>query len=159
MSGGQTFNQRVTIPLVVIIATVVGLFFIGYKLWKFNPSTPVAEPTSIASASPTESASVMPSDQPSAMPTADAAGRLPVFVYNGTETPGLAKKYGDELHNKNWVIQGLDNWTGQPLTENTVFYPDGEQASAEELAAQVGAVLQPTTPDMLQDALSLVVFK
>ena len=159
MSGGQTFNQRVTIPLVVIVATVLGLFLIGYKLWKFDPSSPIAEPTAIASANPSWSPSSLPSGDASAMPTADAAGRLPVLVYNGTTTPGLAKKVGEELHNKDWVIQGIDNWTGQPVTETTIFYPDGGQASAEELAAQVGGVLEPTTPDMLQDVLSLVVFK
>ncbi|MEI6108608.1 MAG: LytR C-terminal domain-containing protein [Actinomycetes bacterium] len=155
MSGGQTFNQRVTIPVIVIVVTVVGLFLIGYKLWKYNPT---AAPITGSSAAPSWSPSA-PSGTVSAAPTADAAGRLPVFVYNGTTTPGLAKKVSEGLNNKNWVIKGLDNWSGQPLTKNTIFYPDGGKSSAEELAKQVGAVVLPTTPDMLQDALSLVVFK
>ena len=159
MSGGQSFNQRVTIPLVVIFATIGGLFLIGYKLWKFDPSTPVAEPTISASAAPSWSPSALPTDEASAVPTADAAGRLPVIVLNGTDTPGLAKKVGDDLHDKNWVIQSVDNWTGEPITQTTVYYPEDAQASAEELAAETGAVLVVTTPDMPQDALTLVVFE
>jgi hypothetical protein len=159
MSGGQSFNQRVTIPLAVILATVGGLFLIGYKLWKFEPSTPTAQPTSIDSPSASWSPSALPSDSASAVPTADAAGRLPVIVLNGTDTPGLAKTVGDELNNKNWVIQSVDNWTGEPITQTTIYYPEDGLASAEELAAETGAVLVETTPDMSQDALTLVVFK
>ena len=42
MSGPQTFHQKVTIPLVVILATVGGLFLVGTQLMGLN-STPVAE--------------------------------------------------------------------------------------------------------------------
>ena len=42
MSGPQTFHQKVTIPLVVILATVGGLFLVGTQLMDLN-STPVAE--------------------------------------------------------------------------------------------------------------------
>lgn len=43
MTGRQTFHQKVTIPLVVILMTVFSLFFVGNKLWKAG-SDPVAEP-------------------------------------------------------------------------------------------------------------------
>ena len=159
MSGGQSFNQRVTIPLAVILATVGGLFLIGYKLWKFEPTSSVAQPTASVSAAPSWSPSALPSDSASAVPKADAAGRLPVIVLNGSETQGLAKTYGDDLNNKDWVIQSVDNWTGEPVTQNTIYYPTEGLASAEELAAETGAVLVESTPDMPQDALTLVVIQ
>ena len=54
MSGPQTFHQKVTIPLVVILATVGGLFLVGTQLMNLN-STPVAEepvPEASVSAAP-----------------------------------------------------------------------------------------------------------
>ena len=50
MTGKQTFNQRFTIPFVVIVMTISGLFLVGNLLWKYD-SDPVAEPVTEASAS------------------------------------------------------------------------------------------------------------
>jgi hypothetical protein len=87
MSGPQTFHQKVTIPLVVILATVGGLFLVGTQLMNLN-STPVAEepvPEASVSAAPINPVPA-PSIDASVDPNLDVNGRLPVIVLNGTET-------------------------------------------------------------------------
>jgi len=156
MSGPQTFHQKVTIPLAVILATVGGLFLIGSRLMNID-STPVAEAPGVevsASAEPS-----MPVVAPSSDATVDPNGRLPVIVLNGTETAGLAKSMSDDLHDADWVIEETGNWTGQPLLETTIFYPADGFSSAEELATQTGGTPVEATPDMSQTALTLVIIQ
>ena len=159
MSGGQTFNQRITIPAVVILATVSALFLVGYKLWKLDPNPVAAEPIASVSAEPSMPA--MPSALPSTSAGAnvDVNGRIPVIVLNGTETPGLAKSMSDELHDADWVVDETGNWTGEPLLETTIFYPPNELSSAEELATQTGGTLVEATAEMSQTALTLVIIQ
>ena len=158
MSGPQTLNQKVTIPLVVILATVCGLFFIGMKLFNLD-SSPVAEAPDVqisVSAEPTNPV-VTPTDDPSSNPNVDLAGRLPVIVLNGTETAGLAKSMSDDLHDADWVIEQTGNWTGEPLLVTTIFYPADGFSSAEQLATQTGGTPVEATPEMSQTALTLVI--
>jgi len=159
MSGNQTFHKRVTIPALVILATVSSLFLVGYKLWKLDPAVVADQPSS--SASPLESTTALPTALPSesADPGLDVVGRLPVIVLNGTETPGLAKSMSDELHDADWVVDGTGNWTGELLTETTIFYPADGFSSAEELATQTGGTPVEATSDMSQTALTLVIIK
>ena len=159
MSGGQTFHQRITIPAIVILATVSALFLVGYKLWKLDPNPVAAEPIASVSAEPSMPA--MPSALPSTSADAnvDVNGRIPVIVLNGTETPGLAKSMSDELHDADWVVDETGNWTGEPLLETTIFYPPNELSSAEELATQTGGTLVEATAEMSQTALTLVIIK
>lgn len=159
MSGNQTFNQRVTIPAVVILATVSALFFGGYKLWKQDPNPVASQPTD--SASPMESVSASPTDLPtdSVEPTVDETGRLSVIVLNGTQTPGLAKSMSDTLHDADWVVDGTGNWTGTPVIETTIYYPTGGLSSAQELALQTGGTPVEATPDLSKTALTLVIIQ
>ena len=160
MSGPQTFHQKVTIPLAVILATVGGLFLIGSQLMGID-SNPVAdEPAVEVSAAAEPSMPVVaPSSDASVDPNLDVNGRLPVIVLNGTETAGLAKSMSDDLHDADWVIEETGNWTGQPLLETTIFYPADGFSSAEELAIQTGGTPVEATPDMSQTALTLVIIQ
>ena len=158
MSGQQTFNQKVTIPLVVILATVVGLFVVGSKLMNLDSNSVAEEPIVSASAEPTNPV-VTPSTDASVDPGADVIGRLPVIVLNGTETAGLAKSMSDDLHDADWVVEETGNWTGELLLETTIFYPTNGFSSAEELATQTGGTPVEATADMSQTALTLVVIK
>jgi hypothetical protein len=159
MSGGQTFHKRVTIPALVILATVTSLFLVGYKLWSLDPNLVADQPA--VSATPDESISASPTESqtPSEAPTLDINGRLPVIVLNGTQTPGLAKVMSDELHDADWAVDQTGNWTGEALDKTTIFYPVGGLSSAEELAAQTGGTLVEATPDLSQTALTLVIIK
>ena len=156
MSGKQSFNRRVTLPLLVIVTTITGLFYVGSKLWNIEES-PVAE--SAAPVDPTAAASALPSSEASAKPTVDANGRLPVIVLNGTDTAGLAKLKSEELHDADWVIDEIGNWSGEPVLETTIFYPPDGFSSAEELAALTGGAMVEATADMSQTALTLVVIQ
>jgi hypothetical protein len=158
MAGKQSFNRRVTLPLLVIVTTITGLLFVGSKLWNIEESS-VAE--SAAPVDPTAAASALPSSsaEASAKPTVDANGRLPVIVLNGTETAGLAKSKSEELHDADWVIDEIGNWTGEPVLETTIFYPPTGFSSAEELAALTGGAMVEATADMSQTALTLVVIQ
>ena len=160
MSGPQTFHQRVSVPLLVILATVSGLFLVGTRLMDIGSNTAAEEPAAgiSASAEPSEP-SVAPSSDVSADPGLDVNGRLPVIVLNGTETAGLAKSMSDELHDTDWVIEETGNWDGQPLLETTIFYPADGFSSAEELATQTGGTPVEATPDMSQTALTLVIIQ
>ncbi len=160
MSGGQSFNQKVTIPLVVILTTVFGLFFVGNKLWKAGSGPTAADPVVGISAS-TQPVNPVPatSSDASVDPNLDVNGRLPVIVLNGSDTAGLAKSMSDELANADWVVEETGNWTGEPVTETTIFYPADGLSSAEELATQTGATLVEAGADMSQTALTIVIFK
>ena len=160
MSGPQTFHQKVTIPLAVILATVGGLFLVGSRLMNID-STPVAEEPAVqvsVSAEPINPVPA-PSGDASLDSSLDENGRLPVIVLNGTETAGLAKSMSDDLHDADWVIEETGNWTGQPLLETTIYYPADGFSSAEELATQTGGTPVEATPDMSQTALTLIIIK
>ena len=160
MSGPQTFHQKVTIPLVVILATVGGLFLIGTQLMNLSSNTAAEEPAVKVSASAEPINPVpAPSVDASVDPNLDVNGRLPVIVLNGTDTAGLAKSTSDDLHDADWVIEETGNWTGEPLLETTIFYPADGLSSAEELATQTGGTLVEATPDMSQTALTLVIIQ
>jgi hypothetical protein len=158
MTSKQTFNQRFTIPFVVIVMTISGLYFVGNLLLN-SGSDPVAEPVTEASAS---SQSINPVPGPidnGVDPNLDANGRLPVIILNGTDTAGLAKTMGDELAIADWVVEETANWTGAPLSETTIFYPELGLSSAEELATQTGGIMVAAKADMSKTALTLVIIK
>lgn len=160
MSGPQTFHQKVTIPLVVILATVGGLFLVGSQLMSVDTTPEADQPVAQVSAT-TEATNPVPAPSGDATvdPNLDVNGRLPVIVLNGTDTAGLAKSMSDDLHDADWVIQETGNWEGQPLLETTIFYPADGFSSAEELATQTGGTPVEATPDMSQTALTLVIIQ
>lgn len=160
MSGPQTFNQRVTIPLFVILATVTGLFFIGSQLMNID-TNPVADQAVAEASAPAATTNPVPapSSDASIDPNLDVNGRLPVIVLNGTETAGLAKAMSDDLHDADWVVEETGNWDGQPLLETTIFYPPEGFSSAEELAIQTGGTPVEATADLSQTALTIVIIQ
>jgi hypothetical protein len=160
MSGPQTFNEKVTRPLLVILATVGGLFLVGTQLMGID-SNPVSDEAVVETSAPAATTNPVPgpSADASVDPNLDVNGRLPVIVLNGTETAGLAKSMSDDLHDADWVIEETGNWTGEPLLETTIFYPADGLSSAEELATQTGGTLVEAAPEMSQTALTLVIIQ
>lgn len=149
MPGRVGFTERVAIPLAVIVATVLFLGGVGWKLAGIKPRAvavpaisegPVASPTTAVSAS--------------ASPAAD---QLSVQVFNGTSTAGLARRTADTINAQGWVIASVSNWNGQKLTKTTVFYPEGYRDQAARLAELVSGKAEPADTLLPQNVLTLVV--
>ena len=142
MSVGQSFNQRVTRPLIVMLLTVGLLFGGGLILTKLRTSPP-AKNTS--------------DNQPtaSAVPTAQPA----VNVFNATPTAGLARQVSEVLVTRGWEISQIGNWSGPALKESTIFYPVGFAKAANDLAGETSAVVKPALANMGQTSLTLVLMK
>ena len=88
-------------------------------------TTPAATPTT-ASPAPSTSAST-----PAAKPLVD--------ILNGTHISGMAARADTTLSRGGWVVALTGNYT-KSMSATTVFYPDGEQAAAQALAAQFTAI-------------------
>lgn len=115
------------------------------------PSEPSARPSVTPSAAESsgapeaEKASGTPSASKSASPSPTAPGAiegfgsavdktLPVSVYNGTLTSGLAGRVGATVEADGWVLGEVANWQGAPQKQSVIFYSDAaHRASAEAL--------------------------
>ncbi|MCW2758106.1 MAG: hypothetical protein JWO46_1852 [Nocardioidaceae bacterium] len=99
--------------------------------------SPSAEPSS-ASASP--SASPKPSAKPSATATASGSvdkASTQVAVFNNSRRKGLAQRTAAKVTAAGWKVTGTDNWRGN-IPATTVYFPQGMQAAAKALAADLG---------------------
>ena len=141
MSAGQSFNQRVTRPLVVMFLTIGLLLGGGLTLAKLRPSA-------------TTDSSGNPPNQ-SAAPTTRPA----VNVFNGTATAGLARQVSEVLVSRGWEISQVGNWTGKPLPKTTIYYPAGYSAAADVLAKETSSVTKQAPADISQSSLTLVLMK
>lgn len=155
MSNEPTTVQRVWIPLGVIIATVSFLFLFGMLLFKAGGSNADALPTPASSAQ-TNSPNDLPSDQPSASSTSKHPD---VIVLNGTDISGLAKKAADQLHEAGWAVASTGNWSSDPLTESTIFYPKELKSEAQALAELTGAKIELADAVLAKNALTYVVIQ
>ena len=123
--------------------TSVGLLLgVGLNLAKLKPESKVVVTDG---ASPHATASKLPT--------------LPVAVFNGTKTAGLARQVSDTLAARGWVISQVANWPSQPPSGTTIYYPTGYQEIASELAKETSAVISPVESDQDQTVLTLVVMK
>jgi hypothetical protein len=149
MPGQAGFTQRVLTPLAVIVATVLFLGGVGWKLAGLSGG-------SSASASPTAEASESPTQTPSAQATA-ATEQLSVQVFNGTSTAGLARRTADQIEAEGWVIAAVSNWSGAKVTRTTVYYPEGYADQAGRVAELVDGVAEPADALLPKNLLTLVV--
>jgi hypothetical protein len=165
MSGQQSFHNRVTIPLVVILATVGGLAIVGTFLWGLGTSSNSAssEPTAVVSNNPSATDTNVPvpidSANPATSPTAIVIpeGVTAVSVFNGTQVAGLAKTTADKLKAGGWTIKEVGNWQGAGLAKTTVFYPKALEGDAQKLADEMKADFVEADSTLPQDVLTLVV--
>lgn len=105
--------------------------------------TITAQPTSekSPSAKPTSAA---PSKSASPSSSVRAGDSLKLCVLNAGTTGGLAKKVSDELAAKGFAI-GTDpaNLSTSSVTENTVFYDEGDDEAAQKVADEItGATIE-----------------
>ncbi|MDQ4047448.1 MAG: LytR C-terminal domain-containing protein [Actinomycetota bacterium] len=117
-----------------------------------KPST--AAPTAGASkpASKSAAASADPSEAAPSPAATEAASvdvlastvdkALPVSIFNGTLTSGLAGRVGASVEADGWTLGQVANWQGAPQQTSVIFYSGAERkASAEAL----GKLLNITT--------------
>ncbi|HEY3926616.1 MAG TPA: LytR C-terminal domain-containing protein [Acidothermaceae bacterium] len=88
-------------------------------------TTPAVTPTT-ASPAPSTSA-----DSPATKPLVD--------ILNGTHISGMAARADTTLSHGGWVVALTGNYS-QSMSATTVFYPDGQLAAAQALAAQFTAI-------------------
>jgi hypothetical protein len=88
-------------------------------------TTPAATPTT-ASPAPSTSA-----DAPAAKPLVD--------ILNGTHISGMAARADTTISRGGWVVALTGNYS-HSMSATTVFYPDGQLAAAQALAAQFTAI-------------------
>ena len=49
----------------------------------------------------------------------------------------MARRTADKIQAEGWVIAAVSNWSGQKVTQTTVYYPEGYADQADKLAALV----------------------
>lgn len=91
------------------------------------------------------------SDQQPSSP--DQSAKISVRVYNNSTIKGLAHRAADDFRAAGYDVPEAGNYPWGKIPTTTVYYRPGtpEQADAEQIAAQFGAVAQPRFPG-LQDA-------
>ncbi len=109
-----------------------------------SPS-PTASPTARAtpqpsgvSPAPSASAVVPPAPTPAPTPTAAQAPIVPVSVLNNSRISGLADRSAARFRAGGWPVRTTGNYSGGTIAQTTVYYPPGQQASAERFAKQFG---------------------
>jgi len=108
-----------------------------------SQAAPSSAPVS-PSVSPPPSSSAPVSPPPAATSgaasqTSSAPAPLPALdVLNDSRITGLAARASATFRAAGWNVATVGNFRGPDVPETTVFYPDGERAAADRLAAAFG---------------------
>jgi hypothetical protein len=109
-----------------------------------------ASPSAAASADPSEAAPSSPAASEAA--AVDVLGSsvdkaLPVSIFNGTLTSGLAGRVGATVEADGWTLGQVANWQGAPQQTSVIFYSGAEhKASAEALGELLNITTLVETP-------------
>lgn len=95
-------------------------------------------PAALATTAPSSSATTPSATAPTAAPTATNTPRLALDVLNDSRVTGLAARAASTFRAGGWDVASTGNFHGPDVPETTIFYPDGDKAAAERLAAQFG---------------------
>jgi hypothetical protein len=146
--------------IAAVVLLLIGIF--GRTTDPGGAAAPISSPS--RTALPTISASSPPpttAPTTTSAPTTSAAPAIPditVLVLNSTDTSRLAARVTEYLAGLGWQVTEPDNFY-PPLDETTVYYPEGQEAAARQLAATVpGAadLVLPVIPSVAQDGLTVV---
>jgi len=98
-----------------------------------SPSAAPSEPAPTASGEPSSEAS--PANVPSATPSSAPVDKtVPVAVYNGAGTAGLAGRVAGLVQGDGWTLSTVGNWGGLPQQTSVIFYNSpAQKANAEAL--------------------------
>lgn len=120
-----------------------------------DTATPPSATTTTPAPEPTETTEPTPSPTPTE--TEPTVSRdTPVSVLNNTGTAGAAGAFSTKVKDAGWTIGGIGNWQGS-IGQNTVYYPEGLQDQAEQLAKDVGIDrVMPRVDPMRTDRLTII---
>lgn len=140
---------------------VVAFLLLGKDEPKGSPtvSAPVATngPTQTASPTPTPTPEPTPTPSVSAVPAATpAAPVVPLTVLNNSRITGLAERSAAKFRAGGWPVPTTGNYRGQ-IDETTIYYPPGQQASAERFARQFGVRVLPRFATLPGKGMTVVV--
>lgn len=94
----------------------------------------------------------------STTPPEQVRTRVAVTVLNNSTTNGLAGRAATALRNLGWNVPQVGNFGGNTRTTTAYYGPGpGEQAAAELLATDIGAVAAPRVAGLPNGAVVLVV--
>lgn len=123
-----------------------------------KPSTAAPTAGASKSASPSAAASAVPSEAAPSSPAASEAAAVdvlassvdkavPVSIFNGTLTSGLAGRVGATVKADGWTLGQVANWQGAPQQTSVIFYSGAERkASAEALGELLNITTLVETP-------------
>ena len=153
--------DRVWPSLVALLGTVAVVF--GLLAVFGNDGEPSggddAAAADTGTAAPTTSAqgTAPAPETPSAPVTAPPELRAEVGILNGTDVSGLAAQAQEVLEAGGWPVPATDTFTGD-IAVTTVYFPPGEEESAQALAAQFPEIqaVEPTIPGLTSSRLVLI---
>jgi cytoskeletal protein RodZ len=130
-----------------------------------STATASATPSPSGSATPADGATTTPTDGVSPTPDDTSTGSAgavksstSVVVLNQTRISGLAGQVAQTLRGAGWTVSRTGNFSGN-VPATTVYYPEGMQAAAEALAADVPGPdrVRPRFGNLSKDKLTVIV--
>ncbi len=152
-----------TVLIGVVTLGAVGWVFLGDRIGGL-PSAPQASASPSASEpepehEPTEPAPTEDAPEDEGDTNTGPGGDRPdleVIVLNASQTPGLARGVAAEAKEAGWTVSEVGNWP-YPAVVNAVYYPDGRQDEARQLAEDIGLEgIRAARPGMSTDALTVL---
>lgn len=103
-----------------------------------SPSATTTTNTAAPTRQPTQAPTAEVTTAPSASPVAQAAPVVQVSVLNNSKVKNLAKRAADRFSAGGWPVGVTGNYSGGTIRTTTVYYAEGQRASAERFAKQFG---------------------
>lgn len=128
--------SRLPLRAGAMLLLAVAIVFIGLGWHRMATSGNGPEQGLTSAPAPT-SASAPPTTG-SAETTAASGGKSKLCVYNAGSVSGLAGDVSDDLKAKGFQMAKPGNLTSTSITENTIFYDDGQKSEAEDVATALG---------------------
>ena len=142
------------IALAGVALAIGALFLFGKDDPRGTPAVSLPPSASaLASTAPSETLAPTPSPTPvqtlaptprvtapvvAVAPTRAVAPVVPVTVLNNSKIQRLADRAAARFRAGGWPVRSTGNYRGGRIATTTVYYPAGEQASAQRFAAQFG---------------------
>ncbi|MFT3898943.1 MAG: LytR C-terminal domain-containing protein [Gordonia sp. (in: high G+C Gram-positive bacteria)] len=130
----------------LLLAVAVVFFGLGIHHLVTGGGDDTAGPAASTTQAPVQSTPAAPpaagqpgaAGEPSAPPSTAAAKSTKVCVINAGEVKGLATTITDQLKAKGYQTEEPGNLSSSSMTENTIFYLNGQKAAADEVAGDLG---------------------